>query len=264
MQNTIHDWIMRTPEKYFSPWGIVDKAKKETKELFDATKIFTDNEIKIGCVESSYAAGMKYRQEGNLAIADILLKDIPLTNISQRQTAHQEKLAELNYDVELELGDVFFAICCLSNVYDVSSKETYEHLVQSRKEKSRSKIDSFIAKHIYAALPIHFDNAGRSGSDYEDREYRPNKVLFHRLRNNIEQLEGIVPTDNDVIFRDHKRDRVIIDPTTKKRLMTPIAEIIDNLIDMAHRYDFTLEDAGTAVMEKNNGRESRGYKKEVK
>ncbi|MEI7563918.1 MAG: hypothetical protein WCJ39_10225, partial [bacterium] len=54
IQSTIHDWIMRTPQKYFSPGGMVDKAKKEAKELFDATEILKVNERTFGCIESIY------------------------------------------------------------------------------------------------------------------------------------------------------------------------------------------------------------------
>ena len=262
MQNTIHDRVMRAPGQYFSPWGIVDKARNEAKELFDAAQILGNNEIKIGCVESFYAMGMKYRKAWNDAIADILLKDIPLDTISQRQTDHQKKLAELNRDCELELGDVLFAVWCLSNVYDIPLQESYEKFVAEEEEKLKTKIEKCIEKHVYTPSLHHLRNEWRSSYDYNERDYWPQKVLFYRLTNTIKHIEKIVLTGG-ILSNDYKRDWVIVAPSTKKALDAPLGIITNNLIDIAHRYGFTAESAFTAVMEKNNKRAANNYQKEV-
>ncbi|MEI7563917.1 MAG: hypothetical protein WCJ39_10220 [bacterium] len=87
--------------------------------------------------------------------------------------------------------------------------------------------------------------------------------MFYRLQNNINTLEHIVPGDDEMMSRDATRDWVIISPSTKKALDASLGSITDNLIDIAHRYGFTFEDAFTAVMGKNTWRENNNYQKEV-
>ena len=262
MQNSIHDWIMKAPGQYFSPEGMVDKMKKEAEELFEATQILANNETKISCAESAYSAWMKYKKEWKDAIADILLKNIPLDNIPQRQAEHQKTLAKLNHDVELELGDVLFAVWCLSNVYDVSLQASYEKFVTEDQEKLKTKIEKYIEKHIHTPSLSHLRNEWRSSYDYNERDYWPQKVLFYRLTNTIKHIEKIVLTGG-ILSNDYKRDWVIVAPSTKKALDAPLGIITNNLIDIAHRYGFTAESAFTAVMEKNNKRAANNYQKEV-
>ncbi|MCX6823947.1 MAG: hypothetical protein NT085_02375 [candidate division SR1 bacterium] len=233
MQMEVDGWIKQHPFGYFDADGLCKKSEEE-----------------IG--------------EAKLAVHKLISEKRELNNSIGTHIPASKNLAIENCrkELALELGDILFALCCLSNKYEFALEKPYYSFVKYRS----TKLEKFLDHVVYTITGKHRllppDGRSKYPGDYPDIKESYSE-LFKRLQFDADILRTFVIPNEELLMHPPIGKEATVQKI-RNNILGCLMLFLHDLVRLSHKDLFDLESCFAATMEKNNKRAENNYKKEKK